>query len=96
MIFESQYILNQCKDKITVSGACGLRIFTQVQCLKFTRCYFSVYARKGCEKSNVAVQIDARIQSSNLHLTSRARGAAFEVGGRAPPPQLKREMGGGG
>ena len=46
-------------------------IFTHVQCLKFTRSHLSVNAYKGCEKSSVAVQIDARIQSSNFHLTLR-------------------------
>ena len=53
---------------ITVGWGVG-RIFTQVQCLKFTRSHFSVNAKKVCEKSSVAVQIDARIQSSSF--TSR-------------------------
>ena len=63
MTFESQYTLNQCKDKITVCWGVG-RIFTWVQCLKLTRSHFSVNAKEGFEKSSVAVQIDARIQSS--------------------------------
>ena len=62
------YTLHKCKGKITVCWGVG-RIFTQVKCLKFTRFHFSVNAKKGCEKSSVAVQIDARIQSSNFHLT---------------------------
>ena len=68
VIFESQYTLNQCKNKITVCWGVG-RIFTKVHCLKFIRSHFSVNAKKGCEKSSVAVQINARIQSSNFHLT---------------------------
>ena len=69
MTFESQYTLNQCKDNITVCWGVG-RIFAQVQRLKFIRFHFSVSAKKGCEKSmSVAVQIDARIQSSKFHLT---------------------------
>ena len=40
----TQYTLNQCKDKITVCRGVG-RIFTQVQCLKFTRSHFSVNAK---------------------------------------------------
>ena len=66
-IFESQYTLNQCKEKITVCLGVE-RIFTQVEYFKFTRSHFSVNAKKGCEKSSVAVQIDASIQSSNFHL----------------------------
>ena len=59
-IFESQYTLNRCQDKITICWGVE-RIFTQVECLKFTRSHFSVNAKKGCEKSSIAVQIDARI-----------------------------------
>ena len=69
MIFESQYILKRCKDKITVCWGVEGGILAHVQCLKVTRSHFSVNAKKGCEKSSVAMQIDARIQSqSNFHL----------------------------
>ena len=57
--------MNQYTDKIGVRGGFSHRCNVS----KFTSSHFSVNAERGCEKSSVAVQIDARIQSSNFHLT---------------------------
>ena len=51
-IFESQYTLKQCKDKITFCWGVGEDAHTGA----ITRSHFSVNAEKGCEKSSVAVQ----------------------------------------
>ena len=56
-----------CIDRARVCWGVG-RNFTQLQCFKFTHSHYSVNAKKGCEKSSVALPIDARIQSSNFHL----------------------------
>ena len=62
MIRENQYTLNQCKDKNYCWLGRGEDFHTGAM-------FDPVNAKKGCEKSSVAVQIDARIQSSNFHLT---------------------------
>ena len=48
MIFETQYTLNQCKDKITVCWGVG-RIFTR-EMFEIHQFHFSVNAQKGLYK----------------------------------------------